>query len=86
MVRRGDAQGVDGHAFRQLNNGNKRSNVAAAAIDGGDLLIRLEALAAGNAELLRQRLPGRADRCEGGDRDGNPEADDESFVTKNPAG
>ena len=29
-----------------------------------------------NAELLRERLPGRADRCEGRDRERNPEADD----------
>jgi hypothetical protein len=81
-----DVWGIDRCALRQLHDGNERSNVAAAAVDRADLLICLEALASGNAELLRERLSGGADRCERRNRDGDPEAGDESFVIKNPAG
>ena len=81
-----DARGVNRGALGKLHDRNERSDIAAAAVGRCDLLIRLEALSAGNIELLREGLPGRADRCERGDRHGDPEADDESFVPESPAG
>jgi hypothetical protein len=81
-----NAAGIDGGSLRELHHRNERSDIAAAAVDRGDLLICLEPLASGNTELLRERLSGRADRCERGDRHGKPEADDESFVPESLAG
>src|SRR3712207_9270292 len=39
-----------------------------------------------SGELLRERAPGRSDRSEGGDRHGEPEADNESLVVEHEAG
>ena len=76
----------DGRSFRKLDDGNDRGDIAAAAVDRSDLLIGLEAFTAGNAELLRERPAGGADRGERRDGDRGPEADDKTLVLKNPAG
>src|SRR3712207_6100237 len=52
----------------------------------GELLVRLEALAAGHAELLRKGASSGSDRSEGGDRHGEPEADNKSLVVEHEAG
>ena len=50
----GDARRVHGRALWKRDDGNERSDVAAAAVDLRDVLVGLVALAAGNVELLRE--------------------------------
>jgi len=49
-------------------------------------LVCLEALTAGQAELLRQSVARRLERGEGGDGDDEPETEDESFVVEDKTG
>ena len=82
----GDARRVHGRALWKGDDGNERSDVAAAAVDLRDVLVGLVALAAGNVELLRECVSRRSDRRERGDRDNGPERDDESLVAENHVG
>ena len=81
-----DAGRVDGRALRERHDGDERRDVAAVAVDRGELLVRLEALAARHVELLRERAARRPDRREGGDRDGEPETEHEPLVVEDETG
>ena len=81
-----DARRVDGRTGRQLHDRDDRRDIAAAAVDRSELLVRLEALPPRNVELLRESAARRPDRCERGDRDEKPSAEDDPLVRENPAG
>ena len=82
----GDARRVDRRALRQRHDRDDRRDVPAAAVDRGDLTIRLEPLLTRDREVLGERVARRLDRGERGDRDHEPGARHQSLVAQDPAG
>ena len=81
----GHAPGVDGGALRQGHDGHDRRDVAAVAVDLGDAAVGVGRLAAGDVERRGERVAGRLHGCEPGDRQDDPQAEDELLVAQHPS-